>query len=76
MEICEYIWEIGQTKMVFLKGLDHKVKGTISRIKESKHSKRKFLWVDYIDPRDGTKYGAWFDDQTDKVATPYEMDNT
>ena len=71
----DYIWEIGQRKLVVPNGMTEKVAGTIANIKEAKHSDAKFLYVEYIDPRDGTKYGGWFNDQTDHPATAYEMNN-
>lgn len=72
-----YIWEIGQTKLVYPNGMTEKVKGTILNIRESRSgADTKFLYVEYVDPRDGTKYGGWFNDQTDCPAHAEEMYNS
>ena len=67
----DYIWEIGQDKLVIPNGMAERVKGRITNIRESRYSDTKFLYVEYIDPRDGTEYGGWFNDQT---GTPANMD--
>ena len=69
----EYIWEVGQTAAIIPTGMTERVKGTIVRIKEARWSDTKFLYVEYIDPRDCTKYGGWFNDQTDCAAHAAEM---
>ena len=69
----EYIWEIGQTTTIVPNGMTERVKGTITNIRESRSGDTKFLYVEYIDPRDGTMYGGWFDDQTDRPVHAAEM---
>ena len=68
----DYIWKIGQTKLVIPNGMTEKVKGTITNIREAMYGDTKFLYVEYIDPRDGTKYDGWFNDQTDKPIDSYK----
>lgn len=72
----DYIWEIGQDKLVIPNGMTERVKGKITNIREAQYSDTKFLYVEYIDPRDGTKYGGWFNDQTDKSADKNEIYNS
>ena len=70
---ADYVWSVGQSKMVFPAGMAQKVKGKILRIKEAAYGDTKYLYVEYIDPRDGSKYSGWFNDQTDKPAHAREM---
>ena len=61
--------------MIYPHGMTEKVKGEILRTKESPWSDVTFLFVKYIDPRDGTWYTAWFNDQTDEMVYAREMHN-
>ena len=68
-----YVWEIGQTKSIFPNGMTERVRGTITNIREARSGDTKFLYVEYLDPRDGTKYSGWFNDQTDRAVHAAEM---
>jgi hypothetical protein len=70
---ADYVWSVGQSKMVFPEGMTQKVKGKILRIREAAYGDTKYLYVEYTDPRDGTKYSGWFNDQTDRPAHAREM---
>lgn len=69
----DYVWNIGQNKLVIPNGMEERVEGLILNIKEANHGDTKFLYVEYTDPRDCSVYRAWFNDQTDRMATAVEM---